>query len=51
MIYGCEYVVGSRIKIIEFCAETETQARLKMMEFAEKEEVYVRNLGKIKRKR
>ena len=47
MIYGCEYKIGSATKVAEFNARNENEARLKMMKFAEKEEVYVQNIGKL----
>jgi len=48
MKYGCEYRVGSTYKMVTFEAKNENEARIKMMKFAEKEKVYVQNIGKVK---
>jgi len=50
VLYGCSYVIANTEKIITFEAKTENAARLKMMRFAEKEDVHVQNLGKEVRK-
>ena len=48
MKYGCEYRFrGSKDeRLIVFEAKNENEARLKMMKFAEKEDVFVQNVGK-----
>jgi len=48
MIYGCEYRFrnDTQERVIEFKAKNEKEARLKMMKFAEKEDVFVQNIGK-----
>ena len=48
MIYGCEYRFrgDKRERTISFNAKNENEARLKMMKFAEKEDVFVQNIGR-----
>ena len=50
MIYGCQYKFrGSKnTNITVFNAKNENEARIKMMKFAEKEDVFVQNIGKQK---
>ena len=47
MKYGCEYRFrGSKDeRLVVFEAKNENEARLKMMKFAEKENVFVQNIG------
>ena len=52
MKYGCEYrFKGSKDeRITVFEAKNCTEARLKMMKFAEKEDVFVQYIGREKKK-
>jgi hypothetical protein len=44
-IYGCQYLIDGVNKVATFKAKSEDDARILMMKFAEKNNIYVQNIG------